>query len=101
MAEFRRALFLTLAVTVLVLTAVLAFSLINENIAKSGFSSGEVLVFKFDEGVFSGEIMGQKFAADISPLLGAFPMLENLTLLLSPCSRLLIRVIFMVLEAGG
>ncbi|MBQ7874268.1 MAG: hypothetical protein IJ306_03780 [Oscillospiraceae bacterium] len=96
MTHFGRALFVTLAAIILVLTAVLAFELINESISKSGFSSGEVLVFQYEEGVFSGEIMGREFSADISPLLGALPVLENFALLLSPCSQLLLRFLILM-----
>ncbi len=96
MADFKRALGVSLAVIILVLTAVLAFALINENIAGSGFSSGEVLFIEFENMVFSGEIMGEEFSVDFSPAAEYLPILEKMSLLLSPCSRLLLRVLYAV-----
>lgn len=94
MIHFIRSLFMTLTVTAVVLTAVLAFEYINENVSKSGFSSGEVLSFGYEEGVFSGEIMGEKFSADISPALKFLPVLENFALLLPPFAQLFLRLLF-------
>lgn len=93
MVHFGRAFVVSLSVIILVLISVLALELINENIAKSGFSSGEVFVVEGGEGVVFGEILGKKFVFDFSPVIGFIPVLEKFCLLLSPCSRLLIRVI--------
>ena len=68
MNHFKRAFGLTLAVIILLFFLVFSFELINKTLAKSGFSSGEVLLLEFEEKVFSGEILGQKFSADLSPV---------------------------------
>ena len=88
MNHFKRAFGLTLAVIILLFFLVFSFELINKTLAKSGFSSGEVLLFEFDENVFSGEILGQKFSADFSPVLEFLPKLRFLRFLVPPVIRL-------------
>ena len=88
MNHFKRAFGLTLAVIILLFFLVFSFELINKTLAKSGFSSGEVLLFEFDENVFYGEILGQKFSADFSPALEFLPKLRFLRFLVPPVIRL-------------
>lgn len=95
MTHFIRSLFVTLTTAALVLAFVLAVSFINEIISESGFSSGEVLVLNFEKGLFSGEALGKKFSADLSPVLNLIPVLEKYAIFLSPCSQLLIRLFFL------
>lgn len=88
MRDFKRAFGLTLAVIVLLFFLVFSFELINKTLAKSGFSSGEVLLLEFEEKGFSGEILGQKFSADFSPVLEFLPKLRFLRFLVPPVIRL-------------
>lgn len=88
MNHFKRAFGLTLAVIILLFFLVFSFELINKTLAKSGFSSGEVLLLEFEEKVFSGEILGQKFSADFSPVLEFLPKLRFLRFLVPPVIRL-------------
>ena len=88
MRDFKRAFGLTLAVIVLLFFLVFSFELINKTLAKSGFSSGEVLLLEFEEKVFSGEILGQKFSADFSPAFEFLPKLRFLRFLVPPVIRL-------------
>lgn len=88
MNHFKRAFGLTLAVIILLLFLVFSFELINKTLAKSGFSSGEVLLFEIEENVFSGEILGQKFSADFSPVFEFLPKLRVLRFLVPPVIRL-------------
>ena len=88
MKDFRRAFGTALAVIFLLFFLVFSFELINQNLAKSGFSSGEVLLFEFEENVFSGEILGRKFSADFSPALEFLPRLRVLRFFLPPFIRL-------------
>ena len=67
---------------------VFAFEMTNRVIEKSGFSSGEVFDFSFEENVFSGEIFGRKFSADFSPAFEFLPKLRFLRFLLPPFIRL-------------
>ncbi len=96
MVHFKRALVLTLAVTVLTLVLVLAFVLINEVLAKSGFSSGEVFVIAFGEKAITGEFFGEEFILPTAPLQKALPFLEKATLLLPPPLQILLRGVFAV-----
>ena len=88
MNHFKRAFGLTLAVIILLFFLVFSFELINKTLAKSGFSSGEVLLLEFEEKVFSGEILGQKFSADFSPAFEFLPKLRFLRFLVPPVIRL-------------
>ncbi len=88
MKDFRRAFGTALAVIFLLFFLVFSFELINQNLAESGFSSGEVLFFEFEEKVFSGEILGRKFSADFSPALEFLPRLRVLRFFLPPFIRL-------------
>ncbi len=88
MNRFKRAFGLTLAVIILLLFLVFSFELINKAVSKSGFSSGEVLLFEFDENVFYGEFLGRKFSADLSPALEFLPRLRVLRFFLPPFIRL-------------
>ena len=88
MNHFKRAFGLTLAVIILLFFLVFSFELINKTLAKSGFSSGEVLLFEFDENVFYGEILGRKFSADLSPAFEFLPKLRFLRFLVPPIIRL-------------
>ena len=88
MRDFKRAFGLTLAVIVLLFFLVFSFELINKTLAKSGFSSGEVLLLEFEEKGFSGEILGQKFSADLSPVFEFLPKLRVLRFLVPPVIRL-------------
>ena len=88
MRDFKRAFGLTLAIIILLFFLVFSFELINKTLAKSGFSSGEVLLFEFDENVFYGEILGQKFSADFSPAFEILPKLRFLRFLVPPVIRL-------------
>ena len=88
MNHFKRAFGLTLAVIVLLFFLVFSFELINKTLAKSGFSSGEVLLFEFEENVFSGEILGRKFSADLSPAFEILPKFRVLKFLVPPVIRL-------------
>ena len=88
MNHFKRAFGLTLAVIVLLFFLVFSFELINKTLAKSGFSSGEVLLLEFEENVFSGEILGQEFSADFSPVFEFLPRLRFLRFLVPPVIRL-------------
>ena len=88
MNHFKRAFGLTLAVIVLLFFLVFSFELINKTLAKSGFSSGEVLLFEIEEKGFSGEILGRKFSADFSPVFEFLPRLRFLRFLVPPVIRL-------------
>ena len=88
MKDFRRAFGTALAVIFLLFFLVFSFELINRNLAESGFSSGEVLLFEFEENIFSGEILGRKFSADFSPALEFLPRLRVLRFFLPPFIRL-------------
>ena len=88
MNHFKRAFGLTLAVIVLLFFLVFSFELINKTLAKSGFSSGEVLLLEFEEKVFSGEILGQEFSADLSPVFEILPKLRFLRFFVPPVIRL-------------
>lgn len=88
MFDFKRAFFITLSSVFLVLLLVFAFELINRSTEKSGFSSGEVFDFSVAENVFSGEIFGRKFSADLSPAVEFFPKLRFLGFFLPPFIRL-------------
>ena len=88
MRDFKRAFGLTLAIIILLFFLVFSFELINKTLAKSGFSSGEVLLFEIEENVFSGEILGQEFSADLSPVFEFLPKLRVLRFLVPPVIRL-------------
>ena len=88
MRDFKRAFGLTLAVIILLFFLVFSFELINKTVSKSGFSSGEVILFEFEKNVFSGEILGQKFSADFSPVFEFLPKLRVLKFLVPPVIRL-------------
>ena len=88
MRDFKRAFGLTLAIIILLFFLVFSFELINRTLGKSGFSSGEVLSFEIKEAVFSGEILGRKFSADLSPALEFLPRLRFLRFLVPPFIRL-------------
>ena len=88
MRDFKRAFGLTLAVIILLFFLVFSFELINKTLAKSGFSSGEVLLLEFEENVFFGEILGQEFSADFSPVFEFLPKLRFLRFLVPPVIRL-------------
>ncbi len=88
MNRFKRAFGVSLAAIILLLFLVFSFELINKTLAKSGFSSGEVLLLELEENVFSGEILGRKFFADFSPALEFLPKLRFLRFLLPPFIRL-------------
>ena len=88
MNHFKRAFGLTLAVIILLFFLVFSFELINKTVSESGFSSGEVLSLEFEEKVFSGEILGQEFSADLSPALEFLPRLRILRFLVPPVIRL-------------
>ena len=88
MNHFKRAFGLTLAVIILLFFLVFSFELINKTLAKSGFSSGEVLLLEFEEKVFSGEILGRKFSANLSPAFEFLPKLRFLRFLVPPVIRL-------------
>ena len=85
---FKRAFALSLSVLVLFLVLVFAFELTDRTVEKSGFSSGEVLDFSFDENVFSGEILGRKFSADFSPAVAFLPRLRIFSIFLPPFIKL-------------
>ena len=87
MRDFKRAFGLTLAIIILLFFLVFSFELVNKTVLKSGFSSGEVLLFEFEENVFSGEILGRKFSADFSPALDFFRSLRFLRFLVPPFIR--------------
>ena len=87
MRDFKRAFGICLSVILLFFVLVFAFEMTNRVIEKSGFSSGEVFDFRFDEEVFSGEILGRKFSADLSPALEFLPKLRFLRFLLPPFIR--------------
>ena len=93
MNHFKRAFGLTLAVIILLFFLVFSFELINKTLAKSGFSSGEVLLLEFEENVFSGEILGRKFSADFSPVFEFLPKLRFLRFLVPPVIRLGVLII--------
>ena len=95
--HFRRSFFLTLSIIVLFLVLIFAFELINLNISESGFSSGEVFVFSFDEGVFSGEFFGRKFSFDFSVFGKILPVFGYFFVLLPPFLQLLLRFLPSVL----
>ena len=88
MNDFKRAFGLTLAVIILLFFLVFSFELINKTLAKSGFSSGEVLLLEFEEKGFSGEILGRKFSADLSPAFEFLRSLRVLRFLVPPVIRL-------------
>lgn len=90
MSDFKRAFGMTLSVIILLFVLVFAFELTNRIIAESGFSSGEVFDFEFEENVFSGEVFGRKFSADLSPVFGFLPKLRFLRFFLPPFARLFI-----------
>ncbi len=87
MREFKRAFGICLSVILLFFVLVFAFEMTNRVVEKSGFSSGEVFDFRFEEEVFSGEILGRKFSADFSPALKILPKLRFLRFLLPPFIR--------------
>lgn len=76
---------------------IFAFELINLNISESGFSSGEVFVFSFDEGVFSGEFFGRKFSFDFSVFGKILSVFGYFFVLLPPFLQLLLRFLPSVL----
>lgn len=88
MNSFKRAFGASLAVILLLLLLVFSFELVNRTVEKSGFSSGEVLDFSFEENVFSGEILGRKFSADFSPVVAFLPRLRIFSVFLPPFIRL-------------
>ena len=97
MFDFKRAFFITLSSVFLVLLLVFAFELINRSTEKSGFSSGEVFVFSFDEGVFSGEFFGRKFSFDFSAFGKILSLFGYFFVLLPPFLQLLLRFLPSVL----
>ena len=97
MVYFRRSLFLTLWVIGLVLVLVLGFYLVNLSAEKSGFSSGEVLVFDSGEDSFSGEIFGEKFSFDFSVMEKYIPVLKTAAVFLPPPIKFFIRILYWVL----
>ncbi len=92
MKSFTRSFSVTIITVALVLILVLTFVLINENVAKSGFSSGEVLSLTQENGRISGEIMGESFDFSTAALQKAAPLLQKLTLLLPPPVQLLLEL---------
>ena len=90
MPDFKRAFGITLSVIILSLFLVFAFELTNRIIAESGFSSGEIFDFEFEENIFSGEIFGHEFSADFSPFLKILPKFRFILFFLPPFIRLLI-----------
>lgn len=88
MNSFKRAFGASLAVILLLLLLVFSFELVNRTVEKSGFSSGEVLDFSFEENVFSGEILGRKFSADFSPVVAFLPRLRIFSVFLPPFIKL-------------
>ena len=97
MQDFKRAFGITLSVIILLFALVFAFELTNRIIAESGFSSGEVFDFEFEENVFSGEVFGRKFSADFSPFFGFLPKMRFLLFFLPPFIRFGIIVLGTVL----
>lgn len=87
MRDFKRAFGICLSVILLFFVLVFAFEMTNRVIEKSGFSSGEVFDFRFEEEVFSGEILGRKFSADFSSVSEFLPKLRFLRFLLPPFIR--------------
>ncbi len=87
---FARAFTVTAVGVILVLILLLCFVLINENIGESGYHSGKVLLFSYENGVFSGEIMGEKFALSTALPKRAMPISKSLTLLLPPPMQLVL-----------
>ncbi len=88
MSDLKRAFAAAFAIIILALIMLFAFELINETVSKSGFSSGEVFVFEFEKNIFSGEIFGRKFSANLSPFAEFLPKLGFLLFLFPPFIRL-------------
>ena len=93
MKDFKRAFIISLSGILLLLLLVFSFEFINLTVAKSGFSSGEVLFLEFEKNIFSGEILGKKFSADFSPVFEFLPKLRVLRFFMPPFIRLGIIII--------
>ena len=90
MAAFRRAFAISICAVFLVFMLVFGFELVNRSVSKSGFSSGEVLVFELKNQAFSGEILGRRFLFDLSGIYAFFSFLEKLCFLLPAPARFFI-----------
>lgn len=87
-----RSFFVTVSVIFLVLVLVFGFELVGTALEKSGFSSGAVFDSEYSAGVFSGEILGNRFSLDFSPLFIIGAMLGKLLFLLPPPLVMLIKL---------
>ena len=91
MKTFKRAFGFTLSAAVTAICGVCAAALVSAAAETSGFSSGELLLLGFRDGVLFGEVLGEKFSVDFAPAAALVQKLQPLAVLLPPPLQLLIR----------
>lgn len=90
---FKRTFCLTLSVVLTVLVGIFALVLISSVAEESGFSSGELFVFAFKDGVLFGEALGRKVSLSFVPIFNVAQRLQPLAILLPPIVQLVLRYI--------
>lgn len=90
---FKRSFWLTFSTVLTVLVGIFAMVLVSSAAEESGFSSGELFVFAFKDGVLFGEALGKKISLSCVPLFEAAHKLQPLAVLLPPWLQLVLRYI--------
>lgn len=75
------------------LIGIFAMVLVSSVAEESGFSSGELFVFAFKDGVLLGEVLGKKISLSFVLLFEAAHKLQPLAVLLPPWLQLVLRYI--------